>query len=350
MKVTKWSTFTGGLNVNDQKAEQTSGETGSVSAGPAVPNASEVQSEPVAASAQEPTQEPVSVQSPDLVPEPAGAAEPAMADAPKADAAKADSSKIDASPADAPRMPGKLMIMSSGDRAWDSDRAEPAAESEPSPGMFGKRRISALAAVAALAAITGALGGALATAGFSHLTGNDSQIASSRALEEQVARLDADLSTVKASIEHTSKLGMVQFNKTSDRLDKIEKAQAEPAAKIAKLSETVDKLRAAPVAATPVAAAAPVAAKEVTGSIAPPATAAAASPATAPKVEVARLPTVDSWVLRDVANGGALIDGRQGIYEVYAGDFVPGLGRIDAIRRQDGRWVVVTSKGLIVAR
>jgi len=29
---------------------------------------------------------------------------------------------------------------------------------------------------------------------------------------------------------------------------------------------------------------------------------------------------------------------------------VPGLGRIDAVRRQDGRWVVVTSKGLVVAR
>ena len=28
----------------------------------------------------------------------------------------------------------------------------------------------------------------------------------------------------------------------------------------------------------------------------------------------------------------------------------PGLGRVDAIRKQDGRWVVVTSKGLIVAR
>ena len=36
--------------------------------------------------------------------------------------------------------------------------------------------------------------------------------------------------------------------------------------------------------------------------------------------------------------------------EVYAGDPVPGLGRIDAIRKQDGRWVVVTSKGLVVAR
>jgi hypothetical protein len=105
----------------------------------------------------------------------------------------------------------------------------------------------------------------------------------------------------------------------------------------------VEKLRVAPA---PVAAAAPVAAKEVTGSISAP----AAVPASAPKVEVARLPTVEGWLLRDVANGGALIEGRQGIFEVYAGDPVPGLGRVDAIRRQDGRWVVVTSRGLIVAR
>ena len=68
------------------------------------------------------------------------------------------------------------------------------------------------------------------------------------------------------------------------------------------------------------------------------------------KTEVGRLPTLDDWVLRDVAYGGALIGGRRGVYEVYAGDFIPGLGRVDAIRRQDGRWVVVTSRGLIVAR
>ena len=92
-------------------------------------------------------------------------------------------------------------------------------------------------------------------------------------------------------------------------------------------------------------AAVPATVKEVTGSVSP-----GAAPASASKPEVARLPTVEGWVLRDVARGGALIDGRQGIYEVYAGDFVPGLGRIDAVRRQDGRWVVVTSKGLVVAR
>ncbi|MGA7806586.1 MAG: hypothetical protein WCB02_18465, partial [Bradyrhizobium sp.] len=79
---------------------------------------------------------------------------------------------------------------------------------------------------------------------------------------------------------------------------------------------------------------------------------AAAGPAATepPRTEVARLPTVDSWILREVSHGGALIEGRQGLYEVYAGDPVPGLGKVDAIRKQDGRWVVVTSRGLIVAR
>ena len=60
-----------------------------------------------------------------------------------------------------------------------------------------------------------------------------------------MARIDAEIVALKASLEHTSKTAMGQFNKTSDRLDKVEKAQAEPAAKLAKLSEAVDKLRAA---------------------------------------------------------------------------------------------------------
>ena len=80
------------------------------------------------------------------------------------------------------------------------------------------------------------------------------------------------------------------------------------------------------------------------------ATAVAAPAAPGAKPEVGRLPTIDGWILTDVAYGGALIQSRRGTYEVYAGDVVPGLGRIDAIRKQDGRWVVVTSKGLIAGR
>ncbi len=224
-------------------------------------------------------------------------------------------------------------------------------ETEQAQGMFGKRRLSALAAVVALAAIAGALGGALATAGVMHFAGAASTASNNLVLEASVARIDADILALKAGIEQTSKVGIVRDNKASDRLDKIEKAQAEPAAKLARLSETVEKLKATQAAPVPVAAA-PAAAKDITGSIPPAATAAVAAPVPLPmpKPEVARLPTVEGWILREVANGSALIEGRQGIYEVYAGDPVPGLGRVDAIRKQDGRWVVVTSKGLVVAR
>jgi hypothetical protein len=326
--------------VSEQQAEQTSGEPGSLNAGPGLPLSSHLPSEPVAAAAQDSVQQSASetpaVASAKLVPEQGAAA---AETAPKPEAAKPEAPK-----ADATHSSGKVLIMSAGDRGWNRHNGA-GAEAEPAQNtsMFGTRRLAALAAVVVLAMGAGALGGALATAGLSHAVADGATKSGDSALEASVARIDADMLALKASVEQTSRTGMSQFNKTSDRLDKIEKAQAEPAAKLARLSEAVDKLRAAsPAAALPVAAAA-VAAKDVTGSIAPPAT-------TAPKSEVGRLPTVEGWVLRDVVNGGALIEGRRGIYEVYAGDPVPGLGRVDAIRRQDGRWVVVTSKGLIVAR
>jgi hypothetical protein len=332
------------LNVNEQMAEQSSDQPGSLSAGPTVPDPSEARSEPVATSAHETIQQAVlqsmSVESPKLVPDQGGAAETPELDVPKVDAQHSEAPKSDAPKSDAPGTLGKILIMSPGERAGA------ASESEPNAGMFGKRRIAALAAVVALAAVAGALGGALAMTGIGHPPGDDTTSSANRAFDATVARIDAEIMVLKASLEHTSKANMTQFNKTSDRLDKVEKAQAEPAAKLAKLSEAVDKLRVAPVASV-AAAAAPAAPKDVTGSISP---AAAAAPAAAPKAEIARLPTVEGWVLRDVANGGALIEGRRGMFEVYAGDPIPGLGTVDAIRRQDGRWVVVTGKGLIVAR
>jgi hypothetical protein len=343
------------LIVSEQTGEQISGESGTLGDGAAVPHSSDALSEPVASSAQQAAHGSPNLESPGLAPEQGAAVEMPEAaalktDIPKADAPKADAAAIhaagsDAAEAAAPRIPGKIMIMSSGDRDWTDNEHSSEPEVTESQAMFGKRRIAALAAVVALAILAGALGGALATAALTHVAGDDAAIPGNHALEATVARIDADILALKAGVEHTSKLGMSQFNKTSDRLDKLEKAQAEPAAKIAKLSEAVDKLRAAPATAPAPVAAAP--AKDVTGSITPPATAATV---TGSKVEVGRLPTVDGWVLRDVARGGALIEGRQGVYEVYAGDPVPGLGRVDAIRRQDGRWVVVTSKGLIVAR
>jgi hypothetical protein len=339
------------LNVSEHQPEPVNGETGSVGTGPAGPEMS-AKSEPAISAAA------VDVESPMLAPdqeETSPKVEAAKVEAPKVEAPKVEAAKVEASKADKPEaqhFPGKVLIMSPGERAWNGDSTGAKMETEKGPEASGTRRMSAMAAVVALAVVAGAMGGALATAGIGHFVGGDPVTAKDSAqkdsvLEAAVARIDADIVALKASIEHTSKTGVSQFNKTSDRLDKVEKAQAEPAAKLAKLSEAVDKLRAAPAAAPAAVAAAPVAARDVTGTVSPPATTAAT---TAPKPEILRLPTVEGWVLRDVGNGGALIEGRQGIYEVYAGDPVPGLGRVDAIRKQDGKWVVVTSKGLIVAR
>ena len=319
MKVTKRFIWTGDFHVSDNKAEPTPdsngdrNDTGALAAGARAPD--------------------VHVDSPKLAPEQGDAA----ADIPKKDAPRVQSH-------------GKIMIMSPArEHSWeDFVNSEP--QPEPSAAPTGKRRISAVAAVVALAAITGAVGGSLATAGIGQLFGPDTSKAASHVLEDHIARLDADIAAMKGEIDRNGKQSAAARARTAERLDKLEKGQAEPAQRLAKLSETVEKLRAAPAPAMtpPPPAPAPVAsapAKEITGSIAP-----TAVPTPAPKPEVARLPTVDGWRIVDIADGGATIEGRSGVFEVYAGDPVPGLGRIDAIRKQDGRWTVVTSKGLIVAR
>jgi hypothetical protein len=47
----------------------------------------------------------------------------------------------------------------------------------------------------------------------------------------------------------------------------------------------------------------------------------------------------------------ALIRGPRGaLFQVVKGDLLAGIGRVDAIERRGGRWVVVTPNGLIVER
>ena len=168
--------------------------------------------------------------------------------------------------------------------------------------MFGKRRFSALAAVVALAVIAGALGGAMATVGLQQFAGNAPapavNAAANGAFDATVARIDADIAALKASVEHTSKLGLAQFNKTNDRLDKVEKAQLEPAAKLAKLGEAVEKLpcrRPRLLRSLPLRPRRPRP-KEVTGSITPPRRRPRPRQSRR-QAEVGRLPTVDGWML-----------------------------------------------------
>jgi len=43
------------------------------------------------------------------------------------------------------------------------------------------------------------------------------------------------------------------------------------------------------------------------------------------------------------------VQGHGDIYQVVPGGPLPGIGPVEQIKRQDGRWVVVTPKGIIVS-
>jgi hypothetical protein len=59
---------------------------------------------------------------------------------------------------------------------------------------------------------------------------------------------------------------------------------------------------------------------------------------------------LQDWAVRDVQNGRALVESRfGGIFDVGAGSVLPGVGRVDSIKRQDGQWLVLTARGTITS-
>ena len=193
-------------------------------------------------------------------------------------------------------------------------------------------RFPLLAASLVLAASLGAMVGSLVSTSLIRSTpaapvvAAKSGIEEMQALKEQVVQVRVDLAALKTSIDAGQRSANAQFTRIGERVDRIDRTQAEPVAKLTKAIEAFERR-------------ADLHAKETTGSITPP------QPIGAPAKQSGG---VEGWVVRDVQRGTALIEGRIGMIEVDPGDVVPGLGRVEAIRKQDGRWVVVTSKGLIL--
>ena len=242
--------------------------------------------------------------------------------------------KIELANIEAPRLAPQIDELgpsSGGDAAATDDAApEPAAESA-SPYVS---RFTVLAASLALAAALGAMVGALVAYGLARPGAIPAVAAGRTALEEiqtlkeNVVQARVELAALKLSIDSANRNSGAQLTRISERIDRVERSQAEPAAKLTKAIDTLERLARGEAAS-----------KDVTGSVV-----AAASALNQP----AKPAAVEGWVVRDVYRGTALIEGRMGAIEVDQGDVVPGLGRVDAIRKQDGRWVVVTPKGLIM--
>ena len=274
------------------------------------------------------------------------------AEAPKEATPKDEAAKIEATieppKSDAPSLPPAPQI----DPVVVAFKTpEPVSAPDAPVAPARSSRFALLAASVAIAASFGAIGGSLGAAKFGPMISSaptpvapiaKEQVAEEvRALKESVAQLRAttrSLSDNFAALKSTVTTASTQNGKIAETLDRIEKAQTEQR----KIATSAPATVPAHVVSTTQAA--PQGAPEVTGSIAQkPAVPMVLGTLPAPL----RPPTVPGFVLRRVYDGAALIEGRDGMIEVEPGIVAPGLGRIEAIRREDGRWVVVTARGIV---
>ena len=222
-------------------------------------------------------------------------------------------------------------------------KATPGSARETKPKSRFGLLAATLAFSAGLGAAAGAVGVPLVAQTFRPATAAapvGDATAEAQAIKGMIAQLTTDVSALRTAVEQSGKVSVPQVGKLAERLDRIERAQAEPAAKLAKIGEAIERLERR--AQVPAPAAQPAAApNDVTGTISKP---------TATPVEAKPKPTIiEEYVVRKVFDGVALVEGRRGIIEVEPGMSLPGAGRVEEIRRQDGRWVVVTNKGLILS-
>jgi hypothetical protein len=183
------------------------------------------------------------------------------------------------------------------------------------------RRQALLAASIAIAAAVGAVVGAAASGAFSKPAMIELAVEENKATQQSVAHLAKEITNLKASLDVANKSANSQIAKISERLNRESAG--------------------------------------ITNSISPPQTvapapqASAAVPAPTPPVAAAshssRPPIVANWSIRETRGGYIYVQGHGDVYQVVPGAPLPGLGPVEKIKRQDGRWLVVTPKGIIVS-
>lgn len=192
-----------------------------------------------------------------------------------------------------------------------------------------QKRSALLAASVAIAGALGAIVGAAASGGFATAEKPVpvATIEDRKALEQSIAKLAKEVTTLKTALEATSKTSTQQIAKINERADRIERS---------------------------------VTAELVTGSISAPQTVAPAAvpvptPRPAPRIaapevqQPARPQIIQDWAIREARDGFIYVQGHGDIYQIVPGAPLPGLGTVQSVKRMDGRWVVTTPKGIIVS-
>lgn len=205
------------------------------------------------------------------------------------------------------------------DAAEDEPRDEPidetasAAAAPPAPAQ--SRRFLMLAATLAFAAGFGSFVGSVSGSGLVQFisptrpaVAADNTVVAAQQMKAELA----EISAIKTSLENAARASTSQYTKIADRLDQLDRRTT------------------------------PASAPDVTGSLA-----AAAQSDQSPKLTDRIL---QDWTVDDVQDGRAPVESRYGgVFDVGTGSILPGLGRVDTIKRQDGRWMVLTARGTITS-
>jgi hypothetical protein len=212
-----------------------------------------------------------------------------------------------------------------------TDAADESEHSKPAAPARSKRFVM-LAASVAFAAGFGSFVGSVSGSGLARFiyppspppaptSGVENTIAAMREIKLELAAVSA----LKASLDSAARATTNQYAKIADRLDRIDQRNAAAAETTASLPAAI----------------------QAVSSPAQTAALAATTPPESPKLSDRILP---DWIVHDVQNGHALVESRYGgLFAVSAGSVLPGIGRVDMIKRQDGHWVVLTARGTITS-
>lgn len=171
---------------------------------------------------------------------------------------------------------------------------------------------------------------------------------------EQVRMLTASLDTIKGSVSATNetiaqlnskvdKLQPAKLQQLSERLNRLERQAIDTGA-----TASIPKSEAARETAKSEPSRTEPSAKDARAIPEPPAkptklASAEATPASGTEADKPQV--IAGWVVRDVYQGVALIEGKRGRMEVAPGDAIPGAGVVKTIERHGTGWTVTTTKG-----
>jgi hypothetical protein len=190
-----------------------------------------------------------------------------------------------------------------------------------------------------------------------------------------VQALEGTLAGLKDAVERAKQEAAGRFAQVTERLDRTQKMEQEVATRASALAERVDS---GPRLAQIVERLDRMEKQAVAGHVKPAATVASAAevplrtgsipeqkpvpPSDVGRSEQAKTeakaeakpepkPAIEGWVLREVYDGVALIEGRnKRLLEVAPGQSLTGIGRVEAIEKRGRSWVVVTNRGIITSQ